>query len=208
MIGAIVMFTLAGILLIALGLKARSNARKGESRSVRQSPDYIKVPQRPESINKIYDAFSDTAKGASYKINPYEMTCTCPDFVDRRANYKPNDVRRACKHLARFLRNLDVICDEDEFLAELLEESGGRGGVPHFLYQRQIFDTTPVLIGFSPSWSGVKVFSRERQPRDAPKQYTGPVNCTEYDLERRAWTSIDKPYGAREIKRLINNIVR
>lgn len=41
--------------------------------------------------------------GVVYKIDLINFTCTCPDWVEGRVRFSFPDIRRACKHIARFL---------------------------------------------------------------------------------------------------------
>lgn len=43
---------------------------------------------------------SFTGSGLQYKVDAKLLTCTCPDFINRRSLYSRNDPRRLCKHLA------------------------------------------------------------------------------------------------------------
>lgn len=42
------------------------------------------------------DSFSESK---SYKIDPKKITCSCPDFLNRRRGFDKQDPRRLCKHL-------------------------------------------------------------------------------------------------------------
>ena len=53
--------------------------------------------------------------GGYYTINLHRYTCTCPDFVLRRAGLPVGDIGRSCKHL----RDAVLALDSDSFGDEL-----------------------------------------------------------------------------------------
>jgi len=59
------------------------------------------------TISKRYDhvhyARSETGFQRFHKVNLHRVTCTCPDFQNRRKDLAPNDVRRICTHIAETL---------------------------------------------------------------------------------------------------------
>ena len=189
--------------------KNRTASKKGYKvrfiSSLKNKSDFVEIPQMPESVNKEYDAWSSAGKDKTYSINPHRMTCTCKDFEEKRADYPINDVRRACKHLARFLNNTHLV-ERDVLTEALLKESRGAGGVPHILFKRKMFGKTDILLGISPGWSGVKVLSRKKRTIDSADDFTGQVMFNEFDLNNKQWKYGPSPSGAREIRRIIGEI--
>lgn len=43
------------------------------------------------------------SSGHKYEVNLNDFSCTCPDWEQRRFQFDVRDIRRACKHVARFL---------------------------------------------------------------------------------------------------------
>lgn len=50
-------------------------------------------------------ASSMTKEGEWYVIDPVEVTCTCPDWIKRRANEPRHLPTRICKHLVKYYEN-------------------------------------------------------------------------------------------------------
>lgn len=175
--------------------------------SSKYNSDLIEIPRMPETVDKEYDAWGSSGKDQIYKINPYQMTCTCKDFEERRSGYAITDVRRACKHLVRFMTNTHLT-SYDLLTKALLKQSRGAGGVPHILLKKKMFEKTEILLGMSPGWSGVKVFSRKKRTVDADDVFTGDVMFNEFDLKNKKWIYGPSPSGAREIRRIIGEVFK
>jgi hypothetical protein len=47
---------------------------------------------------------SHTELGVHYWVSVRELSCTCPDFATRRAQFGAPDARRVCKHILNELR--------------------------------------------------------------------------------------------------------
>jgi hypothetical protein len=58
----------------------------------------------PQIISKIpIIHFVKGSSDESYEININHYTCTCPDWQKERSLFNTQDIRRACKHIARFM---------------------------------------------------------------------------------------------------------
>jgi len=65
-----------------------------------------KLSQRPIETDTEYKLPSASQKDKLYTVNPFRLTCTCPDFVERRSNCPDNDLQRVCKHQNKLLRDI------------------------------------------------------------------------------------------------------
>jgi hypothetical protein len=57
--------------------------------------------------------------GVTYQINLATLTCSCSDFVKRRASFDSRDARRVCKHLRREMER-DHLLDRFGDLARIV----------------------------------------------------------------------------------------
>ena len=81
---------------------------KRRDRIVVKSPIKMKVDVSPyrflgENIPDIVLKIKSSSRDTEYSVNPKNQTCTCPDFVDFRSQFKYGDVRRFCKHIMQAL---------------------------------------------------------------------------------------------------------
>lgn len=63
------------------------------------TPEIIKVPTIPEKFNRTYKARSRSEPEKIYEVNVKHLSCTCKGFLQYRASYENNDVRRVCPHI-------------------------------------------------------------------------------------------------------------
>ena len=74
--------------------------------------------------------------GGSYTVNLYSYTCTCPDFIERRAGRPVGDLGRSCKHLRDVVLSLDADAFGDELTRVIFKS-------PHGPYSRIWFAPGP-----------------------------------------------------------------
>ncbi|HWQ93441.1 MAG TPA: SWIM zinc finger family protein [Clostridia bacterium] len=66
----------------------------------------------------------ESSDGAdSYKVDLSASSCTCPDWMDRRSEFPPGDLRRCCKHVIAVLHRNRVKLD-DSWLSEIVSYHG------------------------------------------------------------------------------------
>lgn len=161
--------------------------------------DVLELPQQPSEIDKEYEATSRSDPGAIYRFHPQAMTCTCRDFVRWRAAYAGRDIRRVCKHLARFYAGTSVTECHEALQKAILTEAARGGGVPHTLF-REAFESGKgaMVLGHSPGWTMIQVFLLRSQLL-AKKRRTERFA---FDLSIGAWVN-GPPDGAGEIRRRI-----
>jgi hypothetical protein len=53
----------------------------------------------PEKFDRPYVARDRENPGIKYEVNIARLSCTCHDFMEKRLNFPPGDVRRVCAHL-------------------------------------------------------------------------------------------------------------
>ena len=54
------------------------------------------------------DIVESRTGGGRYTVNLHTYTCTCPDFIERRAERPVGDLGRSCKHLRDMVLSLDA----------------------------------------------------------------------------------------------------
>lgn len=62
-----------------------------------ESPSY--EPKAFENLPKNIPI--NGSSGKNYSVNLSNLSCTCPDFIKRRADFQPTDIRRMCKHISK-----------------------------------------------------------------------------------------------------------
>jgi len=74
--------------------------------------------------------------GGRYTVNLHTYTCTCPDFLERRADRPIGDLGRSCKHLRDAVLSLDIDAFGDELTRVIFKS-------PHGPYDRIWFTPGP-----------------------------------------------------------------
>lgn len=63
-------------------------------------PENFRIPKPLSNFHESTDIKSFSFESdKTYSVNLLQMTCTCPDFVKKRQDFKIGDIRRMCKHL-------------------------------------------------------------------------------------------------------------
>lgn len=125
----------------------------------------------------------------SYTVSLSAYTCTCADWLERRAGYPGRDVRRTCKHIARELLNKNF---ENGVIRALL----GVGGCPPYTSMRiyAIAEHKVHLFHIAGSeWVDVVACPR------GVDQY----RRFGYNLNRNYWSYGQYPANATAIKQLL-----
>lgn len=142
-------------------------------------------PFGPDSDREV-EVESKTSTGR-YRVNLHRMTCTCPDFTDRRASRAHDDIGRACKHIREVILSLDTDAFGDELTRVLFKSPFGP-------YDRIFFAPDPrgdtAALGFVDGKPWVNVFCR----RESGEPYTR----FGYQPEEDRWAYDDVPPFAGE----------
>ena len=128
--------------------------RKKEFGSYRLNP-------RPDELNKEYLVKSSSMRGVEFKVNPFELTCTCPDFQKRRSDKDEDDIQRVCKHLYKILKSTynNVMDLPDPLVLKLYSEYRIKD-----FYEKTIL-TERIIIGHQWDETTVYVVIRNRNNR-------------------------------------------
>lgn len=74
--------------------------------------DEVKLPPIRDIYDGYYELPSYLEPGQLYRINPHDLSCTCPEWRERRGMHSPGDIRRVCRHIFQELCELEI---EKEF---------------------------------------------------------------------------------------------
>ncbi|MDX9788867.1 MAG: SWIM zinc finger family protein [Desulfobacterales bacterium] len=91
--------------------------------------DIDKLKKLPKSIKVT------GSKGNEYVVDLSQLSCTCPDFVERRAGFPVTDFRRCCKHISKTIIGEKIntkITRENIIKAFIRKASLDDKGVPVF----------------------------------------------------------------------------
>lgn len=61
--------------------------------------ELLVVGDIPQRFDRVYAARDRENPGTIHQVNIAQLTCTCPDFTEKRLDFPPGDVRRVCAHL-------------------------------------------------------------------------------------------------------------
>jgi len=100
-------------------------------------PALLSIAPFGNEFNRDIEVESKTG-GGCYTVNLHSYTCTCPDFIERRAARPIGDLGRSCKHLRDAVLSLDTDAFGDELTRVIFKS-------PHGPYSR---------IWFSPGLNG------------------------------------------------------
>lgn len=75
-----------------------------------------RFPKLPKSLDHQIDVLSFADSSVAYSVNLHRLTCTCPDFANRRERLEHSDPARLCKHmvLALYLLTQDEDLELDD----------------------------------------------------------------------------------------------
>ena len=138
-----------------------------------------------------------------YKIDVLEITCTCPDFSDRRSGFNRDDPRRLCKHLIRALlengelpESMDKYCDKLQGIAD-----EGRG-----------FPLTKKLVNHLIDGYPFEIWLCDTQNISDPKYAWCDVyekgKRYAYNIIEKRWSYKDAPKNSDDVVRLIHEELR
>lgn len=159
----------------------------------------------PDSLGRIVDHVkSFSQSGCCYEVNTGEMTCSCPDFVERRAGFERDDIRRLCKHMIMVFQRNGALRLSDSLFKSLLEFRPAKDNI----YQGVLNSGEPVLLFVSKGDDFIEVYTRKRRSGDIGGKYTGDYDRFSYSIQMNRWNSYDMkgPPGASEIKTMLKQI--
>ena len=144
-------------------------------------------------------SYSD--QGATYLVDLYRQTCTCPDFAKRRMSAPQGDLGRACKHL------VDQVRSDPHLSAQLGEAERvvlGQGhGTKLTYYHARTEAGGDLWVGVDPEYEWADVFFRKYRKGDPLGGPTGDWERFGLNLVQWSWSYGEGPRGAREIKNIL-----
>ncbi len=133
--------------------------------------------------------------GGEYILNLYTYTCSCPDFIERRADRPVGDLGRSCKHLRDAVLSLDVDAFGDELTRVIFKS-------PHGPYERIWFAPGPegdiLALGMRSDKPWLNLFVRSG-PGEAYTRYG-------YHPEEERWAYNSMPPGTDVILGMVESV--
>ena len=155
-----------------------------------------------ERRDKEYKANSHTKRDTTYKVNIYQMTCTCPDFEKYRSQYTRLDARRMCKHMAQKID--DFCCRNDELVGTDLAvvRTACRHSPPTDYVQVRTRRGKAILAYYKDrDW--VNVITVYSWPKDAVRYRRYDYG---YNLDEKRWAYDEMPENHVEIEKIVRRI--
>jgi hypothetical protein len=163
---------------------------RGEARQGSSSPSDANLPTFTDAACRSIQVESTDGK-KTYVVDLQSYTCTCPDFVEKRAKEPPLVATRACKHICRLLNaepNKSRLSPLVRCMVENCAEHGF-GVPPGWLIDN---DGQTVFISFpNKGWCDLFVPKRTRALRY--ERYG-------YNVYDKRWSYGKAPAGARGLR--------
>lgn len=172
--------------------------------NVNISPVSIRITI-PDSFSRIVDQVKSFSQPSYYyEVDTGKMTCNCSDFVNRRAGFERDDIRRLCKHMIIVFHRHGALQTLDALFKALLEFRPAKDNI----YQGVLNSGESVLLCVSKGDDAIEVYTRKRRPGDVGGKYTGDYDRFSYSLRMNGWNSYNMkgPPGASEIKAMLKQI--
>jgi len=157
-------------------------------------PALLSISPFGSEFNHDIEVESQTG-GGCYTVNLYSYTCTCPDFLERRAGRPIGDLGRSCKHLRDAVLSLDSDAFGDELTRVIFKS-------PHGPYSRIWFAPGPdgdiLALGVRSDKPWLSLFLRSG-PEDAYTRFG-------YNPESRRWAYDSVPQKAEKILGMLKSV--
>lgn len=204
-----VLVWLAGLLLIGLiswSIHYFIIVPMQRKRHILESIPYcpsLLLPQLPAEHDKIMRVDSQRLIHLSYRVNLYQLTCSCLRFRRIRRFYPANDIRRLCRHLRRELQNSGCLQNLDELTRGVISFRLRDG-----CYVRESLTNSEMIVGFHPRSSIVRVYTYRKSPDDPlGGPYTGAVDKFTYNHRQEIWVYGEPPPNADEILTVVETLM-
>jgi hypothetical protein len=143
-----------------------------------------------------------------YRTNVSNLSCSCPDFVKRRAHLPDRDLRRICKHLVEALERVGALDRMDDVARAIVSPRTPRGskkeqadGVREERFFQLNDGEDVVVFGLSTGGSWISVFARRGGSRRANhyRRYA-------FSVRERRWASGAAPFGSPALERVVDEL--
>lgn len=161
------------------------------------------LPKLPEKHNHIAMISSRKMVQMDYRVNLYNLTCSCPRFRQIRGHYPKNDIRRLCRHLRKELdaTKMNLLFDD-------LTQGVISFRVRDLCYSREPLHNSEMIVGFHPRSAIVRVYTYRKAQNDDPLgPYSGPVDKFTYNHHQAIWVYGEPPPNNEEILTVIDRIM-
>jgi len=149
-----------------------------------------------------YIAHSETKKDVTYKVNIYQMTCTCPDFVNFRSQYPRLDARRMCKHISNCIDNYSGRNDELSGTDFAVVRTACRHKPPTE-YKHVRTSKGTAILAYYKSYEWVNVITPYCWPKDAFRYRRYDYG---YNPKENRWSHNEMPNNHKEIEKIARRI--
>lgn len=151
-----------------------------------------KLPRFPEWIRgKVY-------RYANYKMDLYNLTCSCESQKEKREHYEARDVRRLCKHLYYKILKTSAAKELDSLTLELMKNAVVWGET--YLY-KYVYQGKDIILGFKEKVVWVNVYAPNRfLPDDYHRFSFNPIS--------NRWSYGSQPKYSELIADVIKRVIR
>lgn len=178
-----------GLLVLGFTIYKITNLSKKRSFDITYPSCQLLNLTFPKHYNQIFKVASESKPGFMYNVNPYKITCDCPDFKTHGRHQRKGSIERICKHLAQ------VMIEEGHAnhspLEPLLRE---RREAKCFYHPSK-----KIIFGFTPGRAWIDVYAQSGANAEGEPEYSGFM----YDLSQRSWASSGPPQDEQDILRMI-----
>ena len=151
----------------------------------------------------VLEVASFSEPGVHYRVDLHQLTCTCPDFVQNRANLPADSFGRLCKHLSSEILRQENSDTYDDLSRAILKSYSRKASY----YGTHLPSGSVVAFGISPGEEWIDVFARKRKKGETAGNCTGEYACYGYSIQRNGWSYGEGPVGAKEIREALRNLI-
>ncbi|MBF0447014.1 MAG: hypothetical protein HQL67_02320 [Magnetococcales bacterium] len=200
----LVLTCLAGLLVVALRFVLIPFWKKRRKIRAQSYCPSIRLPLLPKKLDRVVEIPSRKNDALIYRINVFQLTCTCTRFKQSRGFLPTQDIRRLCRHLRKELENSNALLSLDEMHQCIIDQR-----VRDRCYDEVEICKTPVAIGFHPCSDFVRIYSRKKlanDPVDGP--LSGPYEKYTLILSQEVWIYGTPPHHANEVIALASQLLK
>ena len=157
------------------------------------------LPPRPLAFGAI---ISVPDGDVNYKVDLEELTCTCPEFVSRRADLPPEAIGRICRHLSQALQTTGASSSMDNLVRSIVES----GPTLRTYFEIPLGPEERVAVGHAPGSDRLDVFALEDGLKDQGSHQS--VDYRRYGFSRagQRWLDDEAPREADRIGEVIREL--